>query len=63
MCPFCIATGTLTGISAISASGVAAVFLRLVVRDEKSKASPILSQRRSHDGDNGNDSSEGSIER
>ncbi len=63
MCPFCIATGTLTGISAISASGVAAVFVRLIAKDEKGKASQIPSQRRSHDGDNGNDSSESGIER
>jgi hypothetical protein len=63
MCPFCIATSTLTGISAISASGVAAVFVRLIAKDEKSKTSQNLSQRRSHDGDNGNDSSEGGIER
>jgi hypothetical protein len=63
MCPFCIATGTLTAISAISASGVAAVFVRLIVKNEKGKSSQNLSQRRSHDGDNGNNSSEGCIER
>jgi hypothetical protein len=63
MCPFCIATGTLTGISAISASGVAAVFVRLIAKDEKGKASQILNQRRLHDGDDGNASTEGGIER
>ncbi len=63
MCPFCIATGTLTGISAISASGVAAVFVRLIAKDEKGKTSQNLSQRRSHDGDNGDDSFESGIER
>jgi hypothetical protein len=63
MCPFCIATGTLTGISAISASGVAAVFVRLIAKDEKSKTFKNLSQRRSDDGDNGDDSFESGIER
>ena len=63
MCPFCIATGTLTGISAISASGVAAVFVRLIAKDEKGKTSQNLSQRRSHNGDNGDDSFESSVER
>lgn len=63
MCPYCIATGTLTGISAISASGVAAVFVRLIAKDEKGKADEVLNERRTHDGDDGNGSSQGSIER
>jgi hypothetical protein len=63
MCPFCIATGTITGISAISASGVAAVFVRLIAKDEKGKTLQILNPRRSNDGDNGDDSSEGGFER
>ena len=62
MCPFCIATGTLTGISVISGTGVAAVFIRLIAKDEKGRASQILNQGRLDDGDSGDDSSAGCLE-